>query len=166
MTNRTFITSTPITASLWHNQATMAKKKGMSNEDKKAIAYDLFLSTDKTQKEICQIVTVTETTFTRWKQDGDWELARQAQTITANNIITNLYQKAYDLSLAEVIDADKMIKIANSIEKLSNKKITISNIINVFKEFTSFAFNEDADLAKQINVLQRKFVDHKINGDR
>jgi transposase-like protein len=142
----------------------MAKKKGLSNDDKKAIAFDLYISSDKSQKEIAQIVNVNEATVSRWKIDDDWDLARQATTITAQNIITNLYQKAYELSTAEVIDADKMIKIANSIEKLSNRKVTISNIINGFKEFTTFAFGEDAELAKQINSMQRRFLDHKING--
>lgn len=140
------------------------KKKGLSNDDKKAIAFDLYISSDKSQKEIAQIVNVNEATVSRWKIDDDWDLARQATTITAQNIITNLYQKAYELSTAEVIDADKMIKIANSIEKLSNRKVTISNIINGFKEFTTFAFGEDAELAKQINSMQRRFLDHKING--
>ena len=141
----------------------MAKKKGLSYDEKRAIALELYITTDKTQKEICDILGITEATFTRWKQDGDWELAKQAQTITAQNIITNLYQKAYDESVKDTIDADKMIKIANSIEKLSNKKITISQIIQVFKDFTTYAFSEDAETAKQINVLQRKYLDHKIN---
>ena len=141
----------------------MAKKKGLSNEEKKSIAYELFITTDKNQKEICEIVQVTEATLSRWKQDGDWELSKQAQTITAQNIITNLYQKAYDESIKDTIDADKMIKIANSIEKLSNRKVTIAQIINVFKDFTSFAFGEDPEAAKMINVLQQKYVNHKIN---
>lgn len=141
----------------------MAKKKGLSNDEKRAIAFELYITTDKTQKEICDIVHITEATFTRWKQEGDWELSKQAQTITAQNIITNLYQKAYDESMKDTIDADKMIKIANSIEKLSNRKVTIAQIINVFKDFTTFAFSEDAELAKQINVMQRKYVDFKVN---
>lgn len=141
----------------------MAKKKGLSYDDKRAIALELYITTDKTQKEICDILNITEATFTRWKQEGDWELAKQAQTITAQNIITNLYQKAYEESMKDTIDADKMIKIANSIEKLSNKKVTISQIINVFQDFTTYAFGEDAELAKQINVMQRKYVDFKIN---
>ena len=57
---------------------------------------------------------------------------------------------------------DDIIKIANSIEKLSNKRVTVSQIINVFKDFTSYAFNQDAELAKEINLLQKKYVDYKI----
>lgn len=138
--------------------------KKLTNEDKKALAQQLFLETDKTQKEIAAIAQITEKTLTKWKNGGDWELLRQAQTVTSANLISNLYQKAYDLSLEDKIDADKLVKLANTIEKLSNKKVTVSNIINVFKEFTSWAFGENPELAKQINLLQRKYVDHKING--
>lgn len=141
----------------------MAKKK-LKLEDKKAIAQQLYLETGKTQKEIAQIAHVTEKTLGKWKNEGDWELLRQAQTITAQNIISNLYERAHEISQEKVIDADKLVKIANSIEKLSDRKVTISNIINVFKEFTSWAFDQDAELAKEINVLQRRFVDYKVNG--
>lgn len=138
--------------------------KKLTNEDKKALAQQLFLDTDKTQKEIATIAQITEKTLTKWKKEGDWELLRQAQTVTSANLISNLYQKAYDLSLEDKIDADKLVKLANTIEKLSNKKVTVSNMINVFKDFTSWAFGVNPELAKEINLLQRKYVDHKING--
>lgn len=143
----------------------MAKKKGMSNDDKKALALELYLETDKSQKQICAIVGMTEKTFTTWKVDGNWELLKEASTITVKNIISNLYTKAYELSLADKVDADKLVKLANTIEKLQNKKVTISHIINVFKEFTTWAFSENPELAKEINVLQQKYVDFKINGE-
>ncbi|RWX03370.1 hypothetical protein [Flavobacterium cerinum] len=143
----------------------MAKKQSMNNDDKKALAYELFMETDKTGKEISSIIGVTEKTFGVWKNSGDWELRKQAQTVTAKNIITNLYEKAYELSMAKTVDADKLVKLANTIEKLSNKKVTISQIINVFKDFTTFAFGENPEVAKQINILQRKYVDHKLNGE-
>lgn len=139
----------------------MAKK--LTNEEKKAIAQELFMETDKTGKEISSIVGVTEKTFGNWKSKGDWELLKQAQTVTAKNIVQNLYQKAYNLTLEDKIDADKLVKIANTIDKLSNKKVTISHIINVFKDFTTWAFAENPELAKQINLLQKKYVDFKVN---
>jgi len=137
----------------------------MSSDDKKSIALELYLETDKSQKEIALIVGCSEKTFTGWKTTGDWELLKQAQTVTVKNIVTNLYNKAYDLSLADKIDADKLVKIANTIDKLQNKKVTIAHIINVFKDFTTFAFGENPQLAKEINVLQRKYVDFKVNGE-
>lgn len=139
----------------------MTKKK-LSNADKQAIALDLFLDTDKTQKEIAEIVQVTEKTLTKWKTDGEWELLKSAETVTARKIIDNLYKRAYQLSQDEKSKADDIIKIANSIDKLANKKVTVSQIINVFKDFTIWAFNENSELAKQINLLQKKYVNHKI----
>ena len=135
----------------------------MTLKDKKAVSQDLFLNTSKTQKEIALIVKVTEKTIGKWKDEGDWELLKQASTVTAKNIIHNLYQKAFELSEAKEIDADKLSKISTTIERLSNKKTTVSQIINVFKDFTTFAFGENPEVAKQINDLMRKYVDIKVN---
>ncbi|WP_434575520.1 helix-turn-helix domain-containing protein [Riemerella anatipestifer] len=139
----------------------MAKKE-LNREDKKAVALDLFLDTDKTQKEIAEIVGVTEKTLTKWKLEGEWDKIKSASTITARNIIDNIYQKMHELSQSDKLEADKLIKLASTIEKLSDKKVTISQIINVFKDFTTWAFGEDPELAKQINLLQKKYVNHKI----
>ncbi|WP_394749490.1 hypothetical protein [Spongiimicrobium salis] len=135
----------------------------MTLKDKRAMAEELFMNTEKSQKEIAQIVHVTEKTIGKWKDAGNWEILRQARTVTANNIITNLYQRAYELSLEGQVDADKLSKIASSIEKLSDRRVTISSIINVFKDFTGWAYGEDPEMAKAINDLQRKYVDHKLN---
>ena len=136
--------------------------KKLSLDEKKAIAFDLYLDTDKSQKEIAKIVGVTEKTLGKWKIDGEWDLLKNATSITARNIIDNLYKRAFALSENPDSKADDIIKIANSIEKLSNKKVTISQIINVFKDFTSWAFGQDAELTKEINLLQKKYIDHKI----
>ncbi|WP_312399509.1 transposase [Chryseobacterium sp.] len=140
----------------------MSDRKKLTNEEKYSIAQDLYLETDKTQKEIAEIVGVTEKTLGKWKWDGEWELLKSASTVTSRKIIDNLYKRAYELSENPKSKPDDIIKIANSIEKLSNKKVTVSHIINVFKDFTAYAFNQDADLAKKINLMQKKYVDFKI----
>lgn len=140
----------------------MPKKKALSNEDKKSIAYDLYMNTQMSQKEICERIVITEATFTAWKKKHDWEIHKQAFSITANNIVANLMEKAHTMSLADKVDADGLIKVVKSIESLTDKKITVSNIINVFKDFTTFAFEVDPEGAKHINRLQKAYVEHKI----
>lgn len=159
--NQTLRKQTPITAYLYQNKVCMAGRMNLS--DKKAMAQELTLNTDKTGKEIAQIVKITEKTYSKWKREGDWDLLKQASTVTAANIINNLYKQAHDLSLEDAVNADKLVKIANTIEKLSNRRTTVSSIINVFKDFTSWAYGQEPELAKQINDLQRKYVDYKIN---
>ncbi|MDN4015252.1 hypothetical protein QX233_22650, partial [Chryseobacterium gambrini] len=87
---------------------------------------DLFLETDKTQKEIAEIIHVTEKTLGKWKTEGEWDLLKSASTVTARKIIENLYKKAHALSEDPKSKPNDIIQIANSIEKLSNKKVTIS----------------------------------------
>jgi len=140
----------------------MSRRK-LTMEEKKAIAFDLYMDTDKSQKEIAGIVGVTEKTIGKWKTEGEWDLLKNATSITARNIIDNLYKRAYALSENPESKADDIIKIANSIEKLSNKKVTVSQIINVFKDFTKWAFSENAEIAKDINLLQKKYIDYKIS---
>ncbi len=148
--------------SILHQKKSVMAVKKLSREEKYAIAFDLFMDTDKSQKEIASIAGVTEKTLTKWKVDNEWDLLKSAETVTARKIIDNLYKRAYKLSQDEDSKADDIIKIANSIEKLSNKKVTISQIINVFKDFTTWAFGEEPETAKAINKLQRKYIDFKI----
>lgn len=141
----------------------MAKDK-LSNDDKKALAYDLYFNTDKTQKEICEIIGTAEKTFTRWKQDGLWEELKGASTITSQSIITNIYKKMHDLTLAEGdIKADALAKLARVIEVVSDKKYTFSQIFNVFKEFINWLYPKEPELAKTINKHMRAWVDETIN---
>jgi hypothetical protein len=140
----------------------MEKKKKLTNDEKYTIAQDLFMDTDKTQKEIAAIVHVTEKTLTKWKTEGEWDMLKNASTVTARKIIENLYKRSYDLSIDPKSKPDDIIKLALSIEKLSNKRVTISQIINVFKDFIAFAFKDNAQLAKEINLMQKKYVDYKI----
>lgn len=140
----------------------MEKKKKLTNDEKYTIAQDLFMDTDKTQKEIAAIVHVTEKTLTKWKTEGEWDMLKNASTVTARKIIENLYKRSYDLSIDPKSKPDDIIKLALSIEKLSNKRVTISQIINVFRDFIAFAFKDNAQLAKEINLMQKKYVDYKI----
>ncbi|MCO5253370.1 MAG: hypothetical protein M9892_03280 [Bacteroidetes bacterium] len=136
----------------------------LSRADKEALALDLFLNTDKPQREICEIVGWTEKTFTEKKKKNRWDELKSAHTLTANKIISNIYKKLSEETEKDRLDADKIIKLANSIEKLSDRQATISQIINVFKEFTTFTMELNPELAKKINEFQKKFIDHKING--
>ncbi|MDN3621338.1 hypothetical protein QWY81_17860 [Polaribacter undariae] len=143
----------------------MAGKKDISNEDKKAIAYDLYMNTDLSQKEICGKVAITQATFTAWKKKHNWEIHKQASSITSQQIIRNLYKKGLELSNDPKATSDSQLKNAKAIELLSGNKASISNIINVFKEFTTFEFDRNPELAKQINKEMKVWVDHKINGE-
>jgi len=108
---------------------------------------------------------VAEPTIRKWKEKGKWDELKSAQTLTAGNIIRQLYLRLDDLTKEGTkLDADKIIKLANAVEKLSNKQATISQTINVFKDFIGYCMERDPELGKKINELQKNYINNKING--
>jgi hypothetical protein len=141
----------------------MAKEE-LSKDDKKALAYDLFMHTDKTQNEICDIIKISTKTLTRWKQDGLWEELKGATSITAHSITTNIYRKMHDMtSDGGDFNADSLAKLARVIEVISDKKYTLSQIYNVFREFTNWLYPKDTDSAKLLNKYMMEWVDELIS---
>jgi hypothetical protein len=67
----------------------MAKVDKLSRERKRELALEMYLNTDKTQKEICAIVGWTEKTFTDNKEKGQWDSLKGATTITATTSLKN-----------------------------------------------------------------------------
>lgn len=141
---------------------TMATKK-LSNDKKRDTALDLYINTDKSQKEICLIVGWTEKTFSSNKDKYGWEKLKGATTITSQNIIGKLYLKLETIVNEDKLDADALSKVAKAIELLSNKKVTLSQHINCAKEFTTWAFGVNPDLAKEINKLQSQFITERAS---
>lgn len=140
--------------------------KKLTGKDKEGIAFDLYMNTDKTQIEICEIVGWNPKTFSQKKKLGKWEELRGASEITAHKITINLYKRLSEITEeGKAIKADEIIKLANAIEKISNKKVTVSNVINVFKDFTSWLMETDPEMAKLIIEKQKLFVNLKINGN-
>jgi hypothetical protein len=60
----------------------------MNAETKKEIARLLYLSTEKSQKEICKIVNWTEKVFTENKKKGGWQDMRDNKSFGKQQIIT------------------------------------------------------------------------------
>lgn len=136
-----------------------------SRKELKALAFELFMNTDFSQKEIADKIGVSEVTISKWKSDGSWEDLKGAETITSKKITSNIYQEMYKMSLAgSALNADKLIKLAATIEKLSDRRLTVSHYINAFKDFTTYLFEKDPELAKRANLLMQEFIQEKING--
>lgn len=138
-------------------------KTTLNNSQKREYAFDMFINTDYTQKQIAEFVGVTEKTIGKWKEINNWDQLKSAQTITSQKIIRSIYKRMTELTEAgQNLEADKLIKLAKTIESLSNNKVTISQTINVLKEFTSFLYNNNPQMAKEVNIQMQKFVNNLI----
>lgn len=143
----------------------MGKKKSAEQEK----AYDLFTGTKLTQKEIAGIVGVSAQQMGKWVKDGQWETYRQAQQVTAPQLIKNAYQQISrlnkkiaeeQLGIPEPAQVDMLNKIAASIEKLS-KKFNLSAYHAVLSETLEWMAKADADKAKLFGPLMLDFLKEK-----
>ena len=137
-----------------------------SQKDKQQLALDLYLNTDKTQKEICELIGWNERTFSQNKAKYKWEELKSATQLTAQKITVNIYRRLEEATKEGTsLDPDKIIKLAKSIEYLNEKKTTVAQAINVFKEFTAELMAEDPEFAKKVNEAQKKYILKRINGE-
>lgn len=136
----------------------------ISNNRKRQLAEELFLNSDYTQKEISDILDIAEKTFTEWKQKYSWKELKDAQISTPSKVIPMLYEQIASLSLEGGKNADKIVKLATSVEKLRARKLDLATYIEVFKELTNYAMKEDHQFAKYLTSIQQKFIHERING--
>ena len=138
-------------------------KTATSTDRKREIALDLYLNTDKSQKEICAIVGWTEKTFSENKKQHNWEALKGASTLTSQKIIMKLYTKMDEMTDEEKLNPDGLYKVAKMIEMMSNNRATVSHFINCFKEFTTWFFGQKPEMAKELLKYMQEFITEKVN---
>ncbi len=144
----------------------MAVQKGfgifvceMALTDKKNQAKRLYMDTDLSQKDIADLLDVSEVTMSKWVKAGGWETHKAAVQLSKDSIIKRLYENiAAKMEDGGKITADDAVKYAKAIDLLSSKGVNASNAINVFKQFTGWLQGRDLKAAKLIISFQKEFV--------
>jgi len=138
----------------------------MKNSEKKELAKQLFLNTNLTQKEIAEKVLVMPKTMGKWCKE--WRVIKAAKSSTKEHTVARLYS-GIDLILKTAEDesrpitdseADKISKINKTIGTI-DKDLDLAIYIQVFEEYNKFLFPLNADLTKENNSYQDKFINNK-----
>lgn len=146
----------------------MAKKK-VSLEDKHNQAYDLFMTTNKTQKDIAKIVDVGDDTLGRWVKDGAWKQEKAARSVTKEKIIANNLVQILNLQEAinkrdnkwpTPVENQTLNMLTSNVNMLSGKS-SLPQYIHTFDEFLKFLHKADSDLAKKVADYTLEFVQNK-----
>lgn len=145
----------------------------MKSTEKAEIAKALYLTTNKTQKEICEIVGWHEKTFREQKIKGKWDAMREVKTMSKQQIITLLHEQTLQMiqavkaegRLLKPGEVDCIVKLTSSIDKLENSE-TIETYINVFEEYTKWLLSVNVALAQENNLWQDKFMSNKIQAEK
>ncbi len=142
----------------------------MTREQKTEVARTLYLMTEKTQKEICEVVGWSEKTFTEQKQKAKWNELRDTKSLTKQQIISLLHTQTLkivdaaknDNRLLTAQEVDSIAKLAAAIDKLE-KKATLETYIEVFEEYNKWLMTVNVDFAQRNNQHQDLFIQSKIS---
>ena len=141
----------------------------MTSKHKIEVARILYLTTDKTQKEICDVVGWTEKTFTEQKRKQNWNELRDTKSLTKQQIISMLHVQTLKIvdaaknenRLLSAREVDSIAKLTSSIDKLE-KKATIETYIEVFEEYNRWLMSVNIDFAQRNNQYQDSFIQSKV----
>ena len=147
----------------------MASNIPLAKRKKLAEAY--YFS-NYTQKQIADLLDTPENTISNWVNKGGWKKLREAQSVTVSKLVANLLAQAHQIETkareeGRTLDSketDQIVKIATAVEKL-DKKVTVSMIIHVLKQFSSYLLNEDFELAKKLIAHQHAFINQQIGNE-
>ena len=147
---------------------TVAHRKDKERE----VAKELYLQGSKTQKEIAQLVGVTEKTVGNWVEAGQWELLRAGRMSTPRQVITNMveiHKQRTEQILAELAAGgtnkygDELLKMSMAIEKLQGHT-SLTTYIGVLSDFMGYIPLNETGLRAQLALYQSKFLNDKATG--
>jgi len=142
----------------------------MKIAQKRELAKQLYLNTDLTLKEIAERVGVTANTIGKWC--ASWKQIKAAKTSTRDEIIArymrmigNILKEAEDEGRAITdSEADKISKL-NKAKDSIDKEVGLVMFIQIFQEYNSWLIPINAELAKENNTFQTKFINIKAIGE-
>jgi transcriptional regulator with XRE-family HTH domain len=153
----------------------MTKKE---KEDKRELAR-LYYMKGETQKQIAQVIGISEVTISKWAKSGNWDMKRATERVTRQELVLNnlqiiskLQQQVSEadnpLELSKSV-SDQISKYSASIEKL-DKKTNIIQIQEGFILFTRWLSEhpklqsaEGFEFIKEIDKYQGEYLDFRFN---
>lgn len=144
----------------------------LRNEQKKALARDIYLLGSYTLEEIAAKVGSTRQTVSRWVRDGGWEEMKAGMTVGREQILKNLYRQISEIN--EVIsgrdkgerhatsrEADTIMKLSAAIRKLEDD-IGIGELISAGMRFGDWLRPLDLAKAKEFVNLYDAFLKDQV----
>lgn len=128
--------------------------------EKRLRAKELFLTGNYMQKDISQLLNVSETSLTKWKREDKWEDLKDSILITREAELKRLYkQLAFLNDYTDQLIADGRkpdTKIFDAVSKCTASiksleiDLTIAEKVDVGTAFINLVMSEDVELGKKI----------------
>lgn len=137
----------------------------MVKNSKRQLAEMLYVEAGMPQKEIASELSVSERTIGTWKDDDNWDLKKQINNLSPENLIKALYEQS-ELILSGAKKAERAItsKEADALAKLSasisniDRRTNPSIMMSVLVAFNNYLKTHDLELAKRMITHQKSFI--------
>jgi hypothetical protein len=135
------------------------------------LARELYLHSDRSFKEIADLVNVRPATVSDWCDKGQWKTLKTSKSITEPQLIANYYAAIQRLqkiiaerpapnNIPTPAEADTLSKMHTSIQKLK-RTTSLEDIVKALDEFLSFLLKNRPDLAKEVAPDLYRFAEIK-----
>ena len=123
-----------------------------SRQKKRELAKQIYLRDNLSQKEIAEMVDVSQKSLSKWIKEERWDTEKSAYTITREQQIQRLYahistindtisQREAGQNVPTAKEADTLNKLATTIKKLENE-VGIAEVIGVSMKVCNFLRNK------------------------
>lgn len=137
--------------------------------DKRTIAHDLFMRTDKTLGEIAELVGANRNTVGDWAKNGRWKELKAATSITRSQVISNTLMQIAELQreintrptkYPTAKESDTMVKLSNLIRDL-DKSLSLADYVSIMEEQLKWLNQVNPAIAKTVAPLLLEFAQTK-----
>lgn len=144
----------------------------LKNEQKKALAKDIYLLGSYTLEEIAQKVDTTRQTVSRWAKTEGWDELKAGMTIGREQILKSLYRQINEINSniskrapgerhANIKEADILAKLSAAIKKME-EDVGISDLISSGMRFGDWLRTVDIEKAKEFINYWDAFIKDQI----
>jgi hypothetical protein len=140
----------------------------ITKPNEKVLARTLYFETDHSHIEIADAIGINRKTLYLWMKEGEWQRLKQAARQAPAIVVDNLFEQLTELNhnilsrpagsrFPTREEAEVSRKLILSIDKMK-KQATLSDNIQVLKNFTTYIQSMDPALAKQVITIADDFI--------
>lgn len=104
-------------------------------EKQKQSARELYVKSNKSQKEIAEMLSIPTSTLTGWVKKGEWERERASLSLSVDSLVPKILEKINSDIDEGKLSADALAKYCKQLRELNKSQLTINDYFQVMTKF-------------------------------